>query len=222
MAYPGYTTPQIVTIITGVANSVGVNPATAVATAQVESGLNPTDVGDNGTSFGLYQLHQGGELGNLTEAQAFSPQTNAQVALSHMAAVQAQDPNLSPGALAAAAQRPANPASYAEAVNAQYALDTGQWNPSTTSTTTTPTTAAPASSAPSATSAAASITSPPGLNPLGWGGWLDSHVADFILIMIGVALLIVGLVVLFRQTGNLVKIGTEAAEGASGGAGAGL
>ena len=53
--------------------------------ASVESGFNPTNIGDNGTSFGLFQLHQGGQLGNLTESQAMDPTTNAKTAMPSIA-----------------------------------------------------------------------------------------------------------------------------------------
>lgn len=53
--------------------------------ASVESSFNPTAQGDNGTSFGLFQLHQGGQLGSLTQAQAFDPATNANTAMPYIA-----------------------------------------------------------------------------------------------------------------------------------------
>ena len=106
--------------IIGVANSLGVDPYLALAQGYQESGLNPTAVGDNGTSFGIYQLHQGGELGNLTPEQAFDPATNAQVSLSEVAAVAQAHPDWTPGQIAAAAQRPADPGTYAMNVNALY------------------------------------------------------------------------------------------------------
>jgi hypothetical protein len=114
---------DVATIIEQIAQADGVDPRLALATAQQESGLDPTDVGDQGTSFGLYQLHQGGELGNLSEAQAFDPATNASKAIGVIAQAQAADPTGTPGQIAANAQRPANPASYAAAVNAIYASD---------------------------------------------------------------------------------------------------
>lgn len=101
-----------------------VDPYTAVACATAESRLNPHAEGDyrNGvpTSFGLFQLHRGGELGRLTPEQAFDPQTNADVALEEMGRVSAAHPSWSPGAIAAGAQRPANPTAYASRVNQLY------------------------------------------------------------------------------------------------------
>ena len=104
-------------IITQVAQSLGVPVPLALAMAQQESGFIPNRVGDYGTSFGIYQLHQGGELGSLTPQQAFDPATNAQVSLGHLAAVLRANPGMNWGQAAAAAQRPYNPAAYAASVN---------------------------------------------------------------------------------------------------------
>lgn len=114
------TANSVVTTIQKIAAGLGVNPNLALATAIEESNLNPQAVGDGGTSFGLYQLHQGGELGNLTEQQAFNPATNATVALTEMAGVAKANPNASPGQVAALAQRPANQAAYAASVDSIY------------------------------------------------------------------------------------------------------
>jgi hypothetical protein len=110
--------PDVIQTITGVANVVGLPPSLAVAVAQHESGLNPRAVGDKGTSFGLYQLHQGGELGDLTPEQAFDPLTNARVALTVIANVFKANPHLTPGEVAAKAQRPLDPVGYAKTINA--------------------------------------------------------------------------------------------------------
>lgn len=125
--------------IVSIAQQLGVDPVLALAQAWIESGLNPQAKGDYGiivngsfksetagtpggsyTSFGLYQLHEGGELGNLTEQQAFNPITNATVALTHVAAVAKQNPSASPGDIAALAGGPANPGEYATEVNRVY------------------------------------------------------------------------------------------------------
>lgn len=118
---PTYTEGQVVSDIQSVASSMGVDPSLALATAYQESGLNPYSVGDSGTSFGLYQLHEGGELGSMSPAMAFDPTTNAQTALSEVAQVAQQEPGASPGQIAADAQRPADKAGYANAVNSLYA-----------------------------------------------------------------------------------------------------
>jgi hypothetical protein len=104
--------------ITQAAHEYGVDPNLALATATVESGLNPTAVGDGGTSFGLFQLHRGGELGSMSPQQAFDPLTNARRALSEFANVLKVHPGISGGTLAALAQRPADPVGYAKKVDA--------------------------------------------------------------------------------------------------------
>jgi hypothetical protein len=119
-----------------VAHQAGVDPVLALAAAKQESGLNPNSQGDwtmpNGklvpagtkgsrpTSFGLFQLHEGGELGNMSARQAFDPIANAKIALAEFAKVAKAHPDWSPGQIAAAAQRPANPVEYAAEVNAIY------------------------------------------------------------------------------------------------------
>ncbi|MCZ4497218.1 MAG: hypothetical protein JWM25_1803, partial [Thermoleophilia bacterium] len=77
-------------------------------------------VGDGGTSFGLFQLHEGGMLtaAGLTPDQAFDPRTNATVALKSLAHEWAKGAKRSPGEIAAASQRPADPAGYARKVDA--------------------------------------------------------------------------------------------------------
>ena len=67
--------------VTAIAKSYGIPPWLALDIAQMESGMNPKAVGDHGTSFGLFQLHKGGQLGNLTKQQAFNATTNSQVGL---------------------------------------------------------------------------------------------------------------------------------------------
>jgi len=107
-------------IITNVAEHFGLDPVCCLACAWQESGLDPNAV-QVGVPFseaglGLYQLTPGGELGDLTEAQALNPATNATVALTEFAAVKAST-GLSGGALAAAAQRPFAPVPYAADVD---------------------------------------------------------------------------------------------------------
>jgi len=111
---------SIIDTITAVAHLKDIDPILAVSIAILESGLNPRAVGDNFTSFGLYQLHKGGELGKLTEEQAFDPTTNAQTALQYVRSF--HDPKLSPGQNAANAQRPAHPKIYAASINVLYPL----------------------------------------------------------------------------------------------------
>lgn len=84
------------------------------AVAWNESSLNPKAVGDNDSSFGLFQLHRGGELGNLSEDEAFNPLVNSETALGEFKSLGAEDDL---GAWAAKAQRPADAAGYATRVN---------------------------------------------------------------------------------------------------------
>ena len=128
-------------IIAEVARQVGISPATAIATASVETGgsFNPNAIANtpNEYSVGLFQENmKGGEGTGYTVAQLENPILNSQIALSHMAAVQQANPNLNPGQLAAAAQRPAHPNSYANEVNAIYNQITGISSTSTTATAT--------------------------------------------------------------------------------------
>ncbi|MFN8608644.1 MAG: transglycosylase SLT domain-containing protein [Vulcanimicrobiota bacterium] len=104
-------------VVAEVARAKGVDPRTALATMLIESGGNARAVGDNGSSFGLFQLHRGGELGNLTPEQAFDARTNAEVALTVFA--QNRSRYSDPGELAAASQRPADRAEYQRRVNAR-------------------------------------------------------------------------------------------------------
>lgn len=105
-------------IVSSIAQSLGVDSRLAIAAGQVESGLNPQAIGDSGSSFGVFQLHRGGELGSLTPAQAFDPATNARVALSRFADVIRTHPQVTdPGQIAALAQRPADPVGYARKVD---------------------------------------------------------------------------------------------------------
>lgn len=113
----------VVNAIRTVAQQLGVDQNLALATAYHESGFDPTRVGDQGTSFGIFQLHRGGELGSLSPQQAFDPTRNAQVSLSVVK--QAASAGGTPGQIAARAQRPANPAAYAQTVDSLYLQLTG-------------------------------------------------------------------------------------------------
>ena len=106
-------------VVAQVAMRMGVDPVVAVAAMLVESGGNPRAVGDNGHSFGLFQLNYRGELAQarITPNQAFDPQRNAEIALSYFH----RGHSSNPGAMAAAAQRPANRADYARKVNSNMA-----------------------------------------------------------------------------------------------------
>lgn len=127
--------PNVLDIIDAEAKRDHVDPALARAIAKIETGgtFDPRSQGDHGyfmggrfvadpngpaTSFGLYQLHQGGMLGTLTPAQAFNPQINAHVALTHLYKTEQGHPDVhDPGTLAALSQGPADPKGYAEKIN---------------------------------------------------------------------------------------------------------
>jgi len=87
----GHNQKETVQKLMDIATRMGVAPELALATAGWESThslkLNPFAKGDNGTSFGLFQLHQGGELGNLTPKQAYDVGINTRRALSEFAIV---------------------------------------------------------------------------------------------------------------------------------------
>jgi hypothetical protein len=59
--------------------NAGVSTFAWTHNANRESGGNTNATGDGGTSFGLFQLHRGGLLGNLTPEQARDPLTAARV-----------------------------------------------------------------------------------------------------------------------------------------------
>lgn len=102
------------TIVFRVATQLGVNPVIAVATCLQESLAFAHMIGDNGTSFGLFQLHTGGELGKLSMQDAFDPEKNARVALAEFKRLQDKYPSLP--MLAAAAQRPQDRLDYQQRI----------------------------------------------------------------------------------------------------------
>ena len=128
-ADPGDTVAQLVA---SVARGLGIPPEVALAIAYQESRLDPQAEGDRGyfhgstfvadpsgppTSFGLYQLHEHGELGNLSVSAAENAYTNASVALPHIAAARKKYPHATWGQIAAIAQGPADKQRYAADVD---------------------------------------------------------------------------------------------------------
>lgn len=110
---------EILSDVDAVASSVGVDSNLALATVIQESGGNPNAVGDQGCSFGLLQLNAcAGEGVGYSQQQLLDPVTNLQIGLSALAATPYPG---DPGAWAAAAQRPADPAGYAASVDNIYA-----------------------------------------------------------------------------------------------------
>lgn len=99
-----WTQTDVINIIREVANNWGFDSNVALAVAHTESGFDPYAFAPEdppgsggGSSAGLFQLHQGGELtgSGLNFAQAFDPWLNANVAISHMASVQHSTPGIS-------------------------------------------------------------------------------------------------------------------------------
>ena len=88
--------------------------AVFLAASYHESGWNPAAVGDNGSSFGLFQHHVGG-LGGPTLASAkryLNPAFSASEA-----AARFKSAGIATGAGAAASQRPKNQSAYAQAID---------------------------------------------------------------------------------------------------------
>ena len=100
----------------------------------VESNFSPTATGDNGTSFGIFQLHEGGQLGGLSAQQAYDPVTNARVALPYLQRGMQQagaftDTSAWWLTFAEASGHPGNgPQAYSEAAKLKQAYDTGQYS----------------------------------------------------------------------------------------------
>jgi len=119
-------TVTLADIIDNVADHYGVPRVLARACAWQESAIiaNRIQIGVplSEAGLGLYQLTPGGELGNLTESQAFNPATNCEIALATFAAFKAANPSLTGGLWAATAQRPAAPEQYAADVNGIIAM----------------------------------------------------------------------------------------------------
>lgn len=86
-----------------------------LATSKVESGWNPSSVGDGGTSFGLFQHHVGGAGGSTVgEARRFlNPETSIRERARWF-----KKYDIKGGAGAARLQRPSDPLGYQEKVDA--------------------------------------------------------------------------------------------------------
>lgn len=86
------TTPTVpqdtINIVNPIAQKYGVPTQLWETIAEVESGFNPQAVGDNNTSYGLFQLHIGGQLPavyNNNPKAVFNPALNAQLAMPSIA-----------------------------------------------------------------------------------------------------------------------------------------
>ncbi len=127
------TYPSVPTVVTQVAQYYSIPVCLALGMAWEESRWNANDVGDNNTSFGVYQLHVGGELGNIPVSLAYNPWINALISLGRVSNIYHGNPNQDLGSIAAQAQRPYNPVAYAHAVDVytndcERGLPTTQWN----------------------------------------------------------------------------------------------
>lgn len=114
---------MIVNVADQVAAQYGVDPQKlaeiSLGTASVESGFNPSAVNASyPPSYGLFQLDVAGEGAGLTQSEMDDPMVSAQTAIPIIAQALKANPGGDPGAIAAAAQRPANPALYATDVDA--------------------------------------------------------------------------------------------------------
>lgn len=68
--------------VTAMATSLGIPSRILYSVIQVESGFNPSAIGDNGTSFGILQLHIGGQAPSGVPTSALlDPVTNAKYGL---------------------------------------------------------------------------------------------------------------------------------------------
>ena len=174
-----YSQSEIQGIIESVALQNGVNPNLALATAQTEDpSLNPAAINSNGEySVGIYQENmQGGEGSGYSVSQLENPVLNAEISLSHIAAVQATMPGASPGQIAAAAQRPVNPTAYAAEVNANYQKDVAASGSATAAPASYTTTGA---SSLSSSSSSSSYATPNG-TPIGTTGQLLATLDHFL------------------------------------------
>lgn len=107
-----WTQEQIGRKIAEEAAKTGADPLLILSVAWVESRLDPSAVGDGGTSFGLFQNHAGGAGGpTIASARRYlDPAVAIPDACRRLASART-------GAQAAAIQRPANQAAYAQKVD---------------------------------------------------------------------------------------------------------
>lgn len=107
--------------ISDTAVALGADPALVLATAKIESGFNPSAVGDNGCSYGVFQENICGGAGTGKPiAQLQDVPSSIARYIDRVRRVVAAGFSGSPGEIAAAAQRPADPVGYARKVDALY------------------------------------------------------------------------------------------------------
>ena len=120
-------------VISNVAQHFGLDPILCQADAWIESGMtaNRVQVGVplSEAGLGLFQLTPGGELPpNWTQAEAFNPANNCEIALAEFAGILQHFPGAPAGAIAFLAQRPYTtikpyPTTPGEAMLTTYAQD---------------------------------------------------------------------------------------------------
>lgn len=171
----------------------------AEATAIQESGLNPYAENINPPTESSYGVFQDNVLGGLGSPYAsnpgalFNPNTSAQVSLQNMLNVFKSNPSASPGQIAAASQRPANPIAYANSVNSTYSsLTAGQMPVNLSQQFTGP------SQAASATVPSAPTPNVRWYNPSTWGNAAGSLLARGAFVAVGGVLVLIGIRMLFE------------------------
>ena len=174
---PQYTQQQVIAAITAAANKYGVPPAALIASANVESGLNPNEPGG-----GLFQDIVGGEASNSVfggnPENVYNLQLSAENAAQTFAAAAKAHPGESWGQIAAAAQRPLNPTVYAQTVNSLLNDPTSgtSGNPIGATLTAKTTTSKTPATPPASTTTEAAQPGVPGVSNIGVTG--DAAVAN--------------------------------------------
>jgi murein DD-endopeptidase MepM/ murein hydrolase activator NlpD len=115
-----------------------------LATAFQESGFDNAAVGDQGHSVGPFQENDRGRGAGLSAAQRADAAAAARRAIREFAAVRAKHPDVSRGAWAALAQRPADQSGYAANINRMLGGQDRAFSQAVTRAGTTPSTAAAA------------------------------------------------------------------------------
>lgn len=109
---------NIPALITQIGHEQGLSPAqirAMIATSKQESGWDPNAIGDNGSSYGLFQHHVGGAGGSSHDSA--NDYLNPVKSITERAKWFKKN-NIRGGTGAAALQRPANPSGYAHDVDA--------------------------------------------------------------------------------------------------------
>lgn len=105
-------------VISSTATASGIDPLLALAVVEMESGFDPYAVGDSGNSHGLFQENVYGR--GAGRAPDYDPTRQTQRFAADVRRLLASGFRGTPGEIAAAAQRPADPAGYARKVDAIY------------------------------------------------------------------------------------------------------